>query len=514
MLAAFLSACVDLAPADAAAAPEAEAEALVLPPEPEGLGLTYEVYVRSFQDSDGDGVGDLAGVASRLPALEALGVRTLWLMPIFPAFGPAGYDVVDFGRVTPAYGTAADLRALVDAAHARGMRVLVDLPFNHVHASHPWFTAALGGDAEARRRFVFREGEPPSARWWSDGEGGSYYAYFGAEMPDLDWTAPETAAALDPVFDGWLDAGADGYRLDAVLMLVEEDGVEEGSDASHTLVGEWVERARAAHPDAVFLAEASEWEPERAASWLDAPGAPGADSVLDFPREDALEALATGDAAPLDDVLAAEGEDAARMATFLGSHDLSRLPGRVPDAKVRRALRVVQLLLPGAPVLYYGEELDLADATSGTGQDYAMRAPMPWTGGAGAGFTDGTPWFPLDPGYRAGRNVAAEARDPGSMLRLVQALGCVREAYGLADGGTWARVDAGAGTFAFSRTGSGGTLFVVANLGAAPLPLDGLVPAGLLDLAASPAAPPPADATLAAGTARVFGDVAGCRVVP
>ena len=165
-------------------------------------------------------------------------------------------------------------------------------------------------------------------------------------------------------------------------------------------------------------------------------------------------------------------------------------------------------------MLYYGEELDLADATSGTGQDYAMRAPMPWTNGAGAGFTDGTPWFPLDPGYRAGRNVAAEARDPGSMLRLVQALGCVRAAYGLEDGGTWARVDAGPGTFAFTRTGSAGALFVVANLGAAPLPLDGLVPDGLLDLAAAPAAPPPPEATLAAGTARVFGDVAGCRVVP
>lgn len=397
----------------------------------EAAGLTYEIYVRSFADTDGDGIGDLQGVRTHLDYLQALGVRTLWLMPVFPAFGPAGYDVTDFESVTSEYGDAAALAALVEDAHALNMRVILDLPLNHTHRDHPWFVAAETGNPTDRGHYRYRD-EAPTDGWHASSTSGSYYGYFGADLPDLDWTDTTTRGAMEGVVQSWLDAGVDGYRFDAVLMLVEEGDTVEGAAGSHTLLGELIAAARARHEDTFFLAEASEWEVDRAVSWLDSPGAPGADAVLDFPRHDAaLEAYAIGSAAPLLEVLAEQGADAGSMAAFLGSHDLDRLPDVVDDSRARRALRVAQFLLPGAPVLYYGEELDLANATTGTGQDHAMRAPMPWSSGPGAGFTDATPWFPPDPSFSAGINVADEAQDPTSMLSLVHVLMGLRAAWQL-----------------------------------------------------------------------------------
>lgn len=422
-----LSACIPVQGGPALAAAPREETAV----QREAAGLTYEVYVRSFADTDGDGIGDLQGVRMHLDYLKTLGVRTIWLMPVFPAFGPAGYDVTDFGSVTSEYGDAAALAALVADAHALNMRVILDLPLNHTHRDHPWFVAAETGDAAHRGRYRFRD-ELPTDGWHASVTKGSYYGFFGPDLPDLDWGDATTRSAMEATVESWLDAGVDGYRFDAVLMLVEEGDTVEGTAGSHTLLGELIDAARSRHEDTFFLAEASEWEVDRAVAWLDSPDAPGADAVLDFPRHDAaLEAWATGSAAPLYEVLAQEGADAGAMAAFLGSHDLDRLPNVVEDSRARRALRVAQLLLPGSPVLYYGEELDLANATTGTGQDYAMRAPMPWSAGPGAGFTEATPWFPPDPSFAAGVNVADEAQDPASMLSLIHVLMGLREAWQL-----------------------------------------------------------------------------------
>jgi len=412
----FLVACTEsLSPVAEALASEPMLEVELDPaPPPERAGLTYEIYVRSFYDSDGDGTGDLDGVRLKLDYLESIGVQTLWLMPVFPAFGPAGYDVQDFGSLTPEYGDEAALRALVDEAHARGMRVLLDFPLNHVHREHPWFLAAAEGDSIYRDYFVYGgEGEC----WWPDAQGGNYYAYFGPDMPDLDWTDDRLAFLMGLLLSQWLEV-VDGYRLDAVLMLVEEDGVTEGSTASHALVAGVAQR----FPGKFFLAEASEWEVERSTSWLEE-----AQAVTDFPRREALLlAAAEGDAAHVAEVIAEQGTRAEGMASFLGSHDVDRLASLVADPGQRRALMVANMLLPGNPVIYYGEELDLPNAQTASGQDHAWRAPMPWDGSSQAGFTTGTPWFTPDPSYQRGVNVEAEDQDPGSMLNLVRALACVR----------------------------------------------------------------------------------------
>lgn len=448
-------------------------------------GLVYEVYVRSFQDSDDDGVGDLAGVTARLDHVVSLGADTLWLMPPFPAFGPAGYDVQDFDTLTPEYGDEAALDTLVAAAHDRGLRVILDLPFNHVHRSHPWFVAAEAGDPDARARFVYADTPGTDGRWYPSAAGGWYYAYFGADLPDLDLEGP-AGADVAAVWARWL-AHVDGFRLDAVLMLAEADGVVEGAEASHEVLAALIAGARAAHPDVCLVAEASEWQAGRTASWLDSAERAGADRVLDFVREDALvDAALTGDTRGLYEALAAEAEAGgeAGLATFLGSHDLARLPERVPSPPHRAALRAIQLLLPGTPALYYGEELDLPDATSGTGQDWAMRAPMPWDESANAGFTGGTPWFPPDAGYRAGANVAAQGNSADSPLARVRELAALRAAWRLAEADAWRPEPAlDPALFAFRRESSAGRLYVVVNLG--PTTVDGgAAPAGFANLAA------------------------------
>ncbi|MBK8181041.1 MAG: hypothetical protein IPK67_19575 [Planctomycetes bacterium] len=234
-------------------------------------------------------------------------------------------------------------------------------------------------------------------------------------MPDLDWEQPAVQDAIGAVFDRWLEAGADGYRLDAVLMLVEEGEVVRAQDGSHAPLAALYARTRRAPRHLL---------PPRGQR-LGGRGQRLLARRRGRPRERRRARL------PPPRRSARRRRD--RRGTSPGGSDRhpgpagrrrrhGRLPGQprrgppgfdvVPDPEARRALRVAQLLLPGAPVLYYGEELDLPNASTGTGQDYAMRAPMPWSDGPGAGFSTGNPWFPPDPGYLEGRNVAEQDEDP------------------------------------------------------------------------------------------------------
>ena len=437
------------------------------PPAP--AGLIYEIYVRSYQDSDGDGVGDLNGVRQRLDHLASLGVGTLWLMPVFQASGVAGYGVTDYDTLAEEYGTPEQLRALVEEAHALDMAVILDIPFNHVDRTHPWFTSAEGDIASPQRSwFRFDDEDVGDGRWFPSEQRGYYYGFFGADLPDLNYDNPDVAAEMARVFDAWLDAGADGYRLDAVRMLVEQDGVAEGTDASHALLAELLASARSAHPDAWFLAEASETTALGNVCWLGSDGAPEADAVLDFPRRDAmLDAVETGDLSGLIDVVNTEVKlgGGAAMASFLGSHDVDRLPDVVEDPRARRALRVAQFLMPGAPVLYYGEEIDMANSTVDTGQDYEQRGPMQWDTGNNAGFTPTIPWFTVDPSFNENTSVAVQQEERDSPLKLIQDLSCVRVQHGLDLDNTWRPVQAsGASTLSFIRDTEDGALLVVVNL--------------------------------------------------
>lgn len=446
-------------------------------PPDDSLRITYEIYVRSFYDSDGDGTGDLAGVTEKLPYLDELGVETLWLMPIFEADAVAGYGVVDHTRVADEYGSTADLSALVEAAHARGMRVLLDFPFNHVSRRHAWFVGAQAGVRSDR--FIFAPKQYDELRWFPAADGTFYYGFFGAALPDLDWTSPALKLEMIEIMRDWLDVGVDGFRLDAANTLIESAEDITNTVETHTLLAELRAALTTSHPHAVLLAEAGESDLQRNLAYLGQNTEQEADYVLDFPRRSALlDTLAEQNPTELRTILAVQGAATHQQAVFLGSHDVSRLASTVASPAARRALMAALFSLPGQPLLYYGEELDLVDSAFATGQDYAWRAPMPWSTAPNAGFTVATDaWMPPDPGFAAGQNVEDESGDEASMLRWVHQLAELRLTSPALSKGSTRYLPSAPGVLSVERIWEAEVIRVEINFSSAPAPgLDGELP--------------------------------------
>jgi alpha-glucosidase len=399
--------------------------------------VVYQVYPRSFQDSDGDGVGDLHGIAQRLDHLVDLGVDALWLSPVYPSpLADFGYDVSDYTGVDPQLGTLDDLDALVAGAHEQGLRVLLDLVFSHTSIEHPWFH-------ERPDRYIWSPVDGPPNNWvtafggpaWSrDEESGRWYLHsFYPEQPDLNWRNPEVVAAMQDVVRFWLDRGVDGFRLDAIDRLVKDEQLRDDPPATKPFplplhhdaaplemrysgnrpeAIEMLRALREAAGDALLVGElfrpVGEYAP-----WLE---------VLDLVF--AFEFLFS----PWDaERLRAAIEPAAelgRVAWVMSNHDFDRLATRVGPENLRAAA-VLLLTLPGVAFLYQGDELGLANGPGAeTTYDRAgrdrLRHPMQWEGSPGGGFTSGRPWLPLvDP---EARNVADERADPGSLLNLYRRL--------------------------------------------------------------------------------------------
>src|SRR5680860_212430 len=211
-------------------------------------GVWYEIFVRSFQDSDGDGIGDLNGVTKRLPYLAELGITGVWLMPIHPSPSYHGYDVTDYRAINPDYGTLEDFAALLAEAHALGIRVIIDFIPNHSSSSHPWFEAAAAGGAEYRDYYVWSN-DPPDWRgtrggnaWHQGPAGESYLGLFSGDMPDLNHRNEAVRREFEQIARYWLEFGVDGFRIDAIQHLVESD---DGRIANTELTYAWVERFQA-----------------------------------------------------------------------------------------------------------------------------------------------------------------------------------------------------------------------------------------------------------------------------
>ncbi|RJS21850.1 alpha-amylase [Corallococcus sp. H22C18031201] len=442
LAAALLSACANTAP-NPEPQPLSPSASLTLMPPAGGAwhrgAVFYEVFVRSFQDSNGDGVGDLPGLTSRLDYLRDLGVDALWLMPVFASPSYHGYDVTDYERIQPDYGTLADFQTLCDEAHRRGLRVILDLVINHTSAQHPWFVDSAASPTAAHRDwYVWRDrnlgwNQPwspyASDPTWHPLNGAYFYGVFWSGMPDLNLATPAVRDEVKRLASLWLSRGADGFRLDAARYLIETGGGPGQSDTpqTHAFWKEFAAHVHAVKPDAVLVGENWSDTPVIATYYGDTAQVPGGDELslnFNFPLSERLiAALGSGDASGIAGKLVdmtARYPAGVADAPFLTNHDMVRLATQLQGDSVKLGTAAALLLtLPGAPFLYYGEEVGLANGAGNN--DEAKRTPMPWDTSTGGGFTTGTPWY----GFSTGRetaNVAAQRGVTSSLLSRYQAL--------------------------------------------------------------------------------------------
>jgi alpha-amylase len=439
-------------------------------PQPRWVDRTwYEIFVRSFSDSDGDGIGDLAGLTAKLDYLKDLGIGGIWLMPIAKAASYHGYDVTDYTTVEPDYGDEAALKAFVAAAHDRDILVIVDFVINHTSIDHPWFQDALKGGPH-RDWYIWSDtdpGWPPVAGpnpWHRTEAGDYYYGAFWEGMPDLNLRNPAVTAEIDRIAEVWLtDDGVDGFRIDAARHLIEDDGAHQSNTPeTFAWLADFTAKVHAAHPEALVLGEA--YDTSRSAG---AYVPKSLDSTFDFGLAAAMVSAVSGRrTAPITTALAETIKfwPVNREASFLTNHDQNRVMSQVFGDVPSAHLAAFMLLTgPGFPFVYYGEEIGL----QGRKPDEEIRTPMPWTAdGPSAGFSTGEPWEPLAEGWQTA-NVATEAADPASLLATYRRSIAFRADHpALAAGGTLL-VDGGSGpVIGWLRVTKGETLLVVVNVGA------------------------------------------------
>jgi alpha-amylase len=442
-------------------------------------GVCYEVFIRSFQDSDGDGVGDIPGLIQRLDyindgdprSMKDLGAQCIWLMPVAESPSYHGYDVADYYNVDREYGTNDDFKRLMAEAHKRGIRVLVDMVLNHASSEHPAFQAALRDPASPYRAwFRFSPTDGGRGPWGAPGwhrnphRDEFYYGVFWQGMPDLNYDTPAVREEAKKIATHWLtEMGVDGFRLDAIPYLVEEGAALAGTPGTHALMREWGGHVRALNPAAYTVGEV--WDSVGAML----PYYPDQlDSHFAFELSDAiLAAVSTGKAGRLYPgyLRLQERLPGWRWSPFLRNHDQSRtmtvLRG---DGARNRVAATLLLTLPGLPFLYYGEEIGM----TGDKPDERIRTPMQWAARPGLGFTTGTPWQVSQPDSFT-TTVEAQENDPGSLLNLHRRLVHLRAAHPALNGGTLVKLTAESDAVAaYLRRDGARSVLVVANLGQAP----------------------------------------------
>ena len=438
--------------------------------------VIYQIYVRSFADGNGDGIGDLAGIRARLPYLAELGVDAVWLTPFYTSpMADGGYDVADYRAVDPLFGQLSDAEALIADAHALGLRVIVDIVPNHTSSAHRWFIAALASPpgSPERARYWFTEGkgehgELPPNDWashfggpaWTriteaDGQPGQWYLHnFAPEQPDVNWENPEVHAEFESILRFWLDRGADGFRIDVAQGLVKPAGLpdahltEQGTlrshdnlpffdqDGVHEIYREWRRISDSYPGERIFVAEAWVRDTARMARYV---------------RPDELHQAfnfhylrANWSAPAFRDVIRKSIDAVAAVGApctwVLSNHDVTRhvtrYGGGAQGRRRARAAALLTLALPGSAYVYQGDELGLPEVTdlpeavladpvwersghTDRGRD-GCRVPIPWSGTAapyGFGPEGSTPWLP-QPDAWAKLSVEAELDDDDSMLSL------------------------------------------------------------------------------------------------
>ncbi|SEJ62714.1 alpha-glucosidase [Deinococcus reticulitermitis] len=481
-------------------------------------GVIYQIYPRSFQDDSGDGVGDLRGVTRRLPYVAGLGVEAVWLSPIFTSpMRDFGYDVADYCAIDPLFGTLEDFDALVQEAHRLGLKVMLDYVPNHTSSDHAWFQEALGGKESPRRDwYVWRDpapdGGPPNnwksffggPAWTFDQASGQYYLHqFLPSQPDLNWRNREVRAAMMDVLRFWMRRGVDGFRVDVIWLLAEDErfldepvnpdwqpGHPEHASLLHPYTQDqpethaYIREMRAVldeFDDRMMVGEI--YLPvEQLLPYAGTPGSPMVHLPFNF-HLILLPWNAEQIGAFVDDYDAACRAAGSWPNWVLGNHDQHRFKTRVGAAQSRVA-QTLLLTLRGTPTVYYGDEIGMENVpvpfeqmvdpaglqqpdSPQAGRD-PERTPMQWDGSANAGFcpADVTPWLPLAENFRE-VNVAAQEADPASDLNYFRALTRLRAEHPALVAGEYRRLDAGhADVFAYERGLGPERVVVVLNFGA------------------------------------------------
>ena len=431
-------------------------------------GGMVQIFVRSYQDSNGDGIGDLRGLISRLDYLHDLGVSGLWLMPVCSSQDhDHGYAVTDYRGIEAAYGKLADLDALLVAAHARGMGVILDYLINHSASQHPAFAHAARDPASPYRDWYVFEPERPSgwqiygANPWHPSATGWYFGAFSSRMPDFNLRNPAVLAWHHDNLRFWLNRGVDGFRLDAVGHLVENGADAWNNQPENSAILKGFQDVLAAYPSRYMVCEGPD-DPLRYAD-TEAGG-----SAFAFGHNAQLIAAAQGSTQALAEVARFYATAPARMALMLSNHDAfagQRLADQVHGCEVTQKLAsALYLLAPGIPFVYYGEEIGLRGAERPG--DAGLRTPMAWAGGPGGGFTLGKPYRALGANAHT-HHVAAQESDPGSLLNHYRALLRLRKARPSLARGAFACSSVQGGVLAFVRTHGAEQTLVVINIGPA-----------------------------------------------
>jgi len=500
-----------------------ERHATGFPPDPLWYkdAVIYELAVRAFRDSSGDGIGDFRGLTSRLDYLADLGVTALWLLPFYPSPGrDDGYDIADYGRVNPDYGTLRDVRAFIREAHARDLRVVTELVFNHTSDQHPWFQRArkapvgsperdwyVWSDTPERygdARIIFKDFEQSNWSW--DPVAGAYYWHrFYSHQPDLNFDEPRVREALLKVTDFWLEAGVDGLRLDAIPYLYEREGTNgENLPETHAFLKSLRTHVDERFADRMLLAEANQW-PEDSVAYFGEGAGDECHMAFHFPLMPRMfMALRMEDRYPIIDILEQTPElpEAGQWALFLRNHDeltlemvtdeerdyMYRVYAADPRARInlgiRRRLapllgnnrRRIELMngllfsLPGTPVIYYGDEIGMGDNVY-VGDRNGVRTPMQWSSDRNAGFSSANRqqlYLPIvtDPEYHfEAINVETQQANPQSLLWWMKRVIALRKKHPAFGRGslTFLHPD-NRRVLAFIREHEDETILVVANL--------------------------------------------------
>jgi glycosidase len=384
----------------------------------------YEIFVRSFYDSNGDGIGDFQGMIEKLDYLndgdpdtnDDLGITGIWLMPMMESPSYHGYDVSDYYATEPDFGSMQDFEAFLDAAHERGIKVIIDLVMNHSSNQHPWFQQSANNSGGYRDWYIWSDNNPGnSGPWgqqiWHPNGGDYYYGLFWGGMPDLNYTHPPVKEEMFNVVNFWLDKNIDGYRLDAIKYLVEEGNQLENVPETFSLLEEFNDVYKGNNPDAFTVGEV--WS--STSSIIPYVQNDRLDVCFEFGLAGAiLDAVNNSNPGSLEQQLTTvqTAYPALQYATFLTNHDMDRLSSVLGGSttKMKQAASLY-LTLPGIPFVYYGEELGM----TGTGDHLNIRRPMQWSGGSNGGFSSSNPWNALGPNYTI-NNVEDMAANSNSLL--------------------------------------------------------------------------------------------------